>query len=313
MERKELIDSIYRGLDAQTIETLYRIYNIINPKDTEDILNYLLDGRIENTDIANNIITCLEKNCELKMMSDFIRTDRLRINDVVNGHDLIQLCMNPQSGILFCEDTIKRFSREKDSGGVKVGEYEYLLRMFLNNVDIKDHRGDIVSDGATLELKCGSARISGSKTNSPAKIRERLNELLGTNYNVNEFNNGSIRQTPIFFESISHIGSDVLAEVLVESYLASYESIPLIYKEKLRTRTTSPSSSRRLSLSTMRRQSPLPPKASIISPSTVNSSSLPRNTQFPPANTSSTSKSGTKLHRQHYSLTATSSILIPVG
>ena len=166
-------------------------------------------------------------------MSDFIRTDRLRINDVVNGHDLIQLCMNPQSGILFCEDTIKRFSREKDSGGVKVGEYEYLLRMFLNNVDIKDHRGDIVSDGATLELKCGSARISGSKTNSPAKIRERLNELLGTNYNVNEFNNGSIRQTPIFFESISHIGSDVLAEVLVESYLASYESIPLIYKEKL--------------------------------------------------------------------------------
>ena len=190
-------------------------------------------GRIENADIASNIITCLEKNGELKMMSDFIRTDRLRMNDVVNGHDLIQLCVNPYSGILFCEDTIKRFSREKDSGGVKVGEYEYLLRMFLNNVDIKDHRGDIVSDGKTLELKCGSARISGSKTNSPSKIREKLNALLKANYNTDEFNNGSIRQTPTFFESISHIGSDTLAEVMVESYLASYESIPLIYKEKL--------------------------------------------------------------------------------
>lgn len=246
MSRKDLIDYISNNLEKLSDMELNRIYDLINPMDLSALETFLTErGLIA---VQDNIISYFEKRGDLNKLIEYIQSSEMLDASAIagTGEDLtsgnvIDICCNPSKNFKFNKDAVTRLQKETTAGGIKVGEFEYMLRVFLNKLDINDHHGDIVSGNYRIEVKAGDARIAGVGTQPPQIIRQTANKLLSQHgleeVDVKEFNGrGGAKIAPDFFEKIYKLTNDkdFVCTLLLESYISQYSTTEAIkYKGQL--------------------------------------------------------------------------------
>lgn len=236
LTRKDKISSIKNSLDDLSDEDINRIYDMINPVDMKSIEDFFKARGLYH--IMDNILSYFEKNGDLNMFINYIsdHDNMLDMKDFVGDNAMVDgnifdICCNINNTYKFSKNTLSRLQKETTSGGIKIGEFEYIFRIFLNDIimDPRDNRGDIISNEYALEMKCGAARISGAGTKPAHVIRQTANKLLKEyglpEVDVTEFNGKKgITSTKVFFENIYNTTTDIdfTCKLLLESYLSQY-------------------------------------------------------------------------------------------
>ena len=237
-DRKEFIKQSIEELDQETVNRIYNIINSVSPEAKQQVDAFM--GKIGLTFIQDNILNILEKNDDLVNFINYINSGKMM--------NVKELTANPKGNIFkicakntpFHEPTLVRLSKEKSSStGVQVGEFEFLMRLVLNNASetITCKRGDVTADGVAIEVKSGKARITSAKTKAPETIRHTLNKILQEKYpgkfeevTNKEFNgNGGMKIPGRFFQSLYKKISEIdknpnesIIDIIVRSYLSQW-------------------------------------------------------------------------------------------
>lgn len=161
---------------------LRRIYSIIKSSDPEGmediIINWFKDHGIENKDIIEDILYRFEKNDDLIEFIRYIDPEnhnRKSLKDVFPNRitegripDLfINLKDKNGDPIQFSDNSLKTIAQYNQAGGLKVGHYEYLLRIMSDdavktNIPSGHKNGDIFGENIGIELKASSKTKSQS-------------------------------------------------------------------------------------------------------------------------------------------------------
>ena len=180
-------------------EKLRRIYSIIkssDPEGMEDIISeWFKNHGIENKDIIEDILYRFEKNDDLIEFIRYIDPEnhnRKSLKDVFPNRitegripDLFTNLKDKNGDpIQFSDNSLKTIAQYNQAGGLKVGHYEYLLRILSDdainaNVPSSHKNGDVFGQNIGIELKASSKtkaqsdpRCKSHNYPSPASIVE---------------------------------------------------------------------------------------------------------------------------------------------
>lgn len=246
--KKQFIKDQVEVLDQETINRIYNLINSVSPEAKQQIDSFMKG--IGLTFIQDNILNIFEKNDDLINYLGYINSGKMmKFKDIVNkdNGNIFDIC---EKNTPISRPALQRLAREKSSSnGVQVGEYEFLLRLMVENASetLTCKRGDVTADGIAVEVKSGEPRITGAGTKPAETIRETLNKMLYNKYgnqvpaaSNKEFNgNGGMKVPGRFFENLYNTISgidknvnDSMAEIFTHSYIsqwpedmATYESM----------------------------------------------------------------------------------------
>lgn len=244
--KKQFIKDQVDVLDKETIDRIYNLINSVSPEAKQQIDSFMKN--IGLTFIQDNILNIFEKNDDLINYLGYITSGKMMkiktIVDKKNGN-IFDIC---EKNTPISRPTLQRLAREKSSSnGVQVGEYEFLLRLMVDNASetITCKRGDVTADRIAVEVKSGKPRITGAGTKPAETIRETLNKMLHDKYGNQvpvvtnkEFNgNGGMKVPGRFFEglyaTLSGIDKDVdnsIAEIFTHSYISQWPENMMQYE-----------------------------------------------------------------------------------
>ena len=191
--------------------------NIIN------IITKLINNKIQN--LKGSIIRNTTKE-KYKGLGDRLRDRLNQFKEIEDQYkDLRDIDKN----------VVIKLAAEKNAGGIKVGDFEFLLRVLLGDeIDINDHRGDICGYSPVygkdfrVEIKAGTGRIAAAKTSGPDIIRKTLNEMLKDRLNNIEIKNtdfngkGGKQVAYIFFKNLYNI---LIGKESISIYVGGNESV----------------------------------------------------------------------------------------
>ena len=244
--KKQFIKDQVEVLDKETIDRIYNLINSVSPEAKQQIDSFMKN--IGLTFIQDNILNIFEKNDDLINYLMYITSGKMmKIKDIVDKNDgnIFDIC---EKNTPISRPTLQRLAREKStSTGVQAGEYEFLLRLMVENASetLTCNRGDVTADGIAVEVKSGEPRITGASTKPAETIRETLNKMLHDKYGNQvpvvtnkEFNgNGGMKVPGRFFEglyaTLSDIDKDVnnsIAEIFTHSYISQWSEDMTIYE-----------------------------------------------------------------------------------
>jgi hypothetical protein len=236
--KKQFIKDQVEELDHETINKIYNIINSVSPQAKQQIDSFM-EG-VGLTFIQDNILNIFEKNDDLINYLRYISSGKMMkiktIVDKKNGN-IFDIC---EKNTPISRPTLQRLAREKStSTGVQVGEYEFLLRLMVDNASetITCKRGDVTADGIVVEVKSGEPRITGASTKPAETIRSTLNKMLHDKYgnqapviSNKDFNgNGGMKVPGRFFEGLYDIlvemdknAKESLTEIFTHSYISQW-------------------------------------------------------------------------------------------
>ena len=246
----DFIKSEIDNVDRETIDRIYSIINTTSPEVKQQIDSFM--SSIGLTFIQDNIIGIFERNDDLLKFIDYINGGKmLKFTDIINkpGGNIFDIISSKTE---FNRNTIQRISREKSSpNGVQVGEYEFLLRLMVQNASetLTCKRGDVTADGIAVEVKSGKPRITSAKTKHAGIIRETLNKELSKRYGdkissvgVERFNGkGGRKVYNQFFEDIygeitnmDKNAKESLSEIFTNMYICQWPENVAAYTDILK-------------------------------------------------------------------------------
>lgn len=247
--KRDFIKSEIDNVDKETVDRIYSIINSASPEAKQQIDSFM--GSIGLTFIQDNILGIFERNDDLLKFIDYINGGKMiKFTDIVNrpSGNVFDIISGKTE---FSRSTVQRLSREKSSSnGVQVGEYEFLLRLMVQNASetLTCKRGDVTADGIAVEVKSGKPRITSAKTKHAGTIRETLNNELSKRYGnkispvgVERFNGrGGQKVYNKFFEDIydeiSNIDKNAkksLSEIFTSMYISQWPENVAAYKDIL--------------------------------------------------------------------------------
>lgn len=248
--KKQFIKDQVEVLDQETINRIYNLINSVSPEAKQQIDSFMKGVGL--TFIQDNILNIFEKNDDLINYIEYITGGKMmKFKDIVNkdNGNIFDIC---EKNTPFSRPTLQRLAREKSSSnGVQVGEYEFLLRLMVENASetLTCKRGDVTADGIAVEVKSGVPRITGAGTKPAETIRETLNKMLYDKYGNQipvvtnkEFNgNGGMKVPGRFFEylynTLSGIDKNVndsIAEIFTHSYISQWPEDMATYESMIK-------------------------------------------------------------------------------
>lgn len=244
-DKKAFIKNAVDDLDAETINRIYNIVDSTSPEARTLLHNHI--GGVGLEAIQDIILYYFEQNDDLVNYIHYLEQPNkmLKVKTItdVDSGNIVDIC----SSLGFDKKTIKRIALEKNAGGIKVGEYEYLLRLFLHGASDTINKqgnisGDVIADGVAIEVKSGKARISGAKTKAPQTILDQFNKVLNDKYSNKvhpigeDAVSGGLKSTPKFWASLYDElkDADTISMMIASGYAAQWpETVWSKYSEKL--------------------------------------------------------------------------------
>ena len=162
-------------------EKLKRIYSIIKSSDPEevegDITTWFENHGIRQKDIIEDILYRFEKYEDLIEFIRYIDPEnhhRKTLKEAFPNTNttgtipdiFTNLKDKDENPITFSDKTLKSIATYNQAGGIKVGHYEYLLRIMSDDATVENangkKNGDIFGNGVAIELKASSKNKSQS-------------------------------------------------------------------------------------------------------------------------------------------------------
>ena len=193
-----------RGLNDHIADIVYMFFDKYQTDGGVNVLmDYLFNTPKEKMlSISDIFNTGSNKGNVIDMITNLIKNKAIQVeysnntksNSIAAYFRKLLNKENPNriSTIEMNRDVITKLAAEKNAGGIKVGDFEFLLRILLgDNLRLDDKRGDIVAQGADhnlycVEVKAGSGRISSAKSKHAKTIRDILNAMLNEKFGDDE-------------------------------------------------------------------------------------------------------------------------------